>query len=254
MSGWAQREAERKEDEANEMDELITEVRELRAELAAAKERGDGLYLGLRQTLEALGGVAQPGVSEAFLILGVPGEAAAIKRVNTALAADNERLRKALELGECYMKVFRHELARNNATFEGSEDQAEVDGDLAKVQAALAATPAQSLAAHDAAAKRLRSQVCEYRDNHYLNSDQNADSRARHEVLMSSLLLAAQALEAWSWMAENGISPDCRIRSIQGCATAEWRILGRDQCGHLKYYYADTPLGAVLAAMEGEAK
>lgn len=31
------------------------------------------------------------------------------------------------------------------------------------------------------------------------------------------------------------------------------RILARDADGHLKYYYADTAMGAVLAAMEGES-
>lgn len=120
MSGWLQREAERKEDEANEMDELITENRKLSAER---------------------------------------------DQLRNALAAHVERLVGAVELAECYMKTLRHELARNNATFDGSEDQAEVDGDLAKVRSALAATPAQSLAAHDAALLREVTKRFAYRRN-----------------------------------------------------------------------------------------
>lgn len=57
-------------------------------------------------------------------------------------------------------------------------------------------------------------------------------------------LLAAQALEALAW-AENQKQP------IE-CVLGKWRILGRDQYGHLKYYHADTPLGALLAATKGE--
>lgn len=55
---------------------------------------------------------------------------------------------------------------------------------------------------------------------------------------------AAQALEALAWAAN-------QKQPIE-CVLGKWRILGRDQYGHLKYYYADTPLGALLAAMEGE--
>jgi len=58
------------------------------------------------------------------------------------------------------------------------------------------------------------------------------------------LLLAAQALEALAWAAN-------QKQPIE-CVLGKWRILGRDQYGHLKYYYADTPFGAILAAMEGE--
>lgn len=56
--------------------------------------------------------------------------------------------------------------------------------------------------------------------------------------------IAAQALEAWAWMAAQSMPIEIALK--------RWRILGRDQRGHLRYYYADTPLGAVLAAMEGE--
>ncbi len=63
---------------------------------------------------------------------------------------------------------------------------------------------------------------------------------------LDSFFLAAQALEAWAWMAAQSMPIEIALK--------RWRILGRDQRGHLKYYYADTPLGAVLAAMEGESK
>lgn len=56
--------------------------------------------------------------------------------------------------------------------------------------------------------------------------------------------LAAQTLEAWAWMAEQPMHLEKR--------GDKWQILGRGAAGALIYYYADTPLGAVLAAMEGE--
>lgn len=56
--------------------------------------------------------------------------------------------------------------------------------------------------------------------------------------------LAAQALEALAW-AENQKQP------IE-CVLGKWRILGRCPDGYLRMYHADTPLGAILAAMEGE--
>ena len=54
-------------------------------------------------------------------------------------------------------------------------------------------------------------------------------------------LLAAQALEAWAWQQERkaGVGP--------GWTDSGWRCEVDDQ-----EYDADTPLGAVLAAMEGE--
>lgn len=92
-----------------------------------------------------------------------------------------------------------------------------------------------------AAAERLRSQVSEYRDNYYLNDDQNADNRSRHESLMRVFVLAAQALEALAWIKESG----WRL---------EYDVEGRWCCTNDVFtrYYADTPLGALLAAMEGE--
>lgn len=56
-------------------------------------------------------------------------------------------------------------------------------------------------------------------------------------------LLAAQALEAWVWQQERkaGVGP--------GWTDSGWRCEVDDQ-----EYDADTPLGAVLAAMEGESK
>lgn len=90
MSGWAQREAERKEDEANEMDDLITEVRELRAELAAAKEAIEDI----ERTLE---------IAEIPKYGSIGDRIPWNERVELlsddrdALCADNARLRKALE-------------------------------------------------------------------------------------------------------------------------------------------------------------
>lgn len=157
---------------------VCAERDQLRAELAAAKERGDGLYLGLRQTLEALGGVAQPGVSEAFLILGVPGEAAAIKRLNNALAADNARLRKALQPFADRIKAYppwmwtamieREKEGIITGGFRvGGEAVTHMPAMLlVGAEEALASTPAQSLAAHDAAVKvAVLREVARHLDN-----------------------------------------------------------------------------------------
>lgn len=160
---------------------LQQQVDQLRAELAAAKERCDGLYLGLRQTLEALGGVAQPGVSEAFLILGVPGEAAALKRVNNTLAADNARLRKALQPFADRIKAYppwmwtamierEKEGIITGGFTVGNEAVTHMPAMLlVQAEEALAATPAQSLAAHDAAVKvavlREVAETCKFRLN-----------------------------------------------------------------------------------------
>lgn len=55
--------------------------------------------------------------------------------------------------------------------------------------------------------------------------------------------IAAQALEAWAWQQERkaGVGP--------GWTDSGWRCEVDDQ-----EYDADAPLGAVLAAMEGEGK
>lgn len=78
-----------------------------------------------------------------------------------------------------------------------------------------------------AAAKRLR-----------------GDDRSTWLNQVEDQILAAQALEAWAWVASQSMPVEIVLK--------RWRILGRDSSGYLKFYYADTPLGCVLAAMEGE--
>lgn len=56
-----------------------------------------------------------------------------------------------------------------------------------------------------------------------------------------SHVLAAQALEAWAWVEKT----DAILQPFG--LQSDWRI----EVNSLKYY-ADTPLGCVLAAMEGE--
>ena len=66
--------------------------------------------------------------------------------------------------------------------------------------------------------------------------------RAEHE--RASFLLAAQALEALAWQAESGASVRQMCSGGFSCAVTCDEIVNN--------YYADTPLGAILAAMEGE--
>jgi chromosome segregation ATPase len=69
------------------------------------------------------------------------------KAERDALAAQNERLRAAAELAECYAKALRRSLEKKNQeTFPGSEDQAEVDDDLATIAGALSLTPPAAVA------------------------------------------------------------------------------------------------------------
>lgn len=58
-------------------------------------------------------------------------------------------------------------------------------------------------------------------------------------------LLAAQALEALAWQAETGAS-------VRKGSDGRFFCCGNKDDATSSYYYADTPLGAILAAMEGE--
>ena len=122
-------------------------ISQLEAELAAAKNETDQVTALYDECHDKF-------VLAENEIARLNGEVQRFDHERDALAAHVERLREAAELAECYMKVLRHELAQNNANFEGSEDEAEINGDFAKVQSALATAPAQSLAAHDAALLR----------------------------------------------------------------------------------------------------
>jgi cell division protein FtsB len=143
MSGWAQREAERKEDEANEMDELITENRELTAErdqLAAHVER---LEKVLRQ-VEAECRADESEMVREFVESTVKPALAAtpaqsLEAVTAPLKAHVEQLEKGLRVAR--------ELTRE-------EPDIYVVGIRRVIDELIAATPAQSLAALKAAALR----------------------------------------------------------------------------------------------------
>lgn len=80
------------------------------------------------------------------VIVNILEAKAAAREREAGLLALVERLRGAAELAECYAKVLRYELeSRNPETFPGSEDQAEVDGDLAKIAEVLALSPPAAL-------------------------------------------------------------------------------------------------------------
>lgn len=100
-----------------------------------------------------------------------------------------------------------------------------------------------------AAAKRLRESAARQKTEMEIWNSPNAAStnyRARLQQGSNDHVLAAQALEAWAWQQETGAS----VRQTTGgefwCAV---KIEGQQLTNN---YYADTPLGAVLAAREGE--
>ena len=93
-----------------------------------------------------------------------------------------------------------------------------------------------------AAARELRTGASEAENEmKFLKWGLRFDDHKRHR---ENWLLAAQALEAWAWQQETGAS--VREMGTGGffCAVNGEEIVNN--------YYADTPLGAVLAAMEGE--
>lgn len=94
-----------------------TELATLRAELAAARERlataedrANWLYRQLCATLVNMGGIAQPGVSDEFLGLGVPAEAAALLKAKQRAEADSRRLDKLDAMGDIGMIAIDNDL------------------------------------------------------------------------------------------------------------------------------------------------
>lgn len=67
------------------------------ARAEAAEGRAAGLYRALCDTVRASGGVASDGISDTFLIIGVPAEMAARKKAQEAAESTVAGLRRALE-------------------------------------------------------------------------------------------------------------------------------------------------------------
>lgn len=75
----------------DDLRKLTTERDQLRAE--AAEGRADGLYRGLCDAVRASGGVANDGISDTFLIIGVPAEMAARKKAQEAAERERDEAR-----------------------------------------------------------------------------------------------------------------------------------------------------------------
>lgn len=71
------------------------------ARAEVAEGRAEGLYRGLCDAVRASGGVANEGISDTFLILGVPAEMAARKKAQEAAESTAAGLRRALEEVRC---------------------------------------------------------------------------------------------------------------------------------------------------------
>lgn len=111
------------------------------ARAESAEGRAAGLYRALCDAVRASGGVANDGISDTFLIIGVPAEMAARKKAQEAAERErDETLAHAADLrGALEEIVHTHETAK----------QMEVEAD-----AALLLTPAQSLGRLKAGALR----------------------------------------------------------------------------------------------------
>lgn len=73
------------------------ELLDATARAEAAEGRAAGLYRALCDTVRASGGVASDGISDTFLIIGVPAEMAARKKAQEAAESTVAGLRRALE-------------------------------------------------------------------------------------------------------------------------------------------------------------
>lgn len=94
-----------------------------------------------------------------------------------------------------------------------------------------------------AAAERLRKSAARQKAEMEIWNSPNAastDYRARLQQAASDQILAAQALEALAWQAE------------KEAKVIPWGHEWRCSDGEKIRAHADTPLGALLAAMEGE--
>lgn len=81
-------------------------LRALRAALDAAEKRAGYLYDGLRATVEAGGGIAQPGVSDEFLVTCTPMEMRAVRRSrDAALAARDAAWRAGRDAAAEWLKM-----------------------------------------------------------------------------------------------------------------------------------------------------
>jgi len=98
-----------------------------------------------------------------------------------------------------------------------------------------------------AAAEIMRVALKEARSGQVILAVKNdLDMATQMDSVCDSLLLAAQALEAMAWMKESRFVLDLDTTGSQVWWNCYLPFSGQ-------YYQADTPLGAILAAME-EAK
>jgi hypothetical protein len=72
------------------------QVQALTARAESAEGRADGLYRALCDTVKASGGIAREGLSDTFLILGVPAEMAARKKAQEAAERERDDARQLL--------------------------------------------------------------------------------------------------------------------------------------------------------------
>lgn len=138
----------------------VIKLREVIDAANAAEGRADGLHRALCETVKASGGISREGLSDVFLILGVPAEMAARKKAQESAEATASGLRRALEeIGqECdnpsEVKIFEPESGETHVICA-----IEADVLRGKLLTALAASPAD----HDRKlkAEALRSTAAE---------------------------------------------------------------------------------------------
>ena len=80
--------------------DLFNQLSAATARAEAAEGRADGLYRALCEAVKASGGIAREGLSDEFLILGVPAEMAARKKAQEVAESTVAGLRRALEAGK----------------------------------------------------------------------------------------------------------------------------------------------------------
>ena len=142
--------------------DLFNQLSTATARAEAAEGRADGLYRALCEAVKASGGIAREGLSDEFLILGVPAEMAARKKAQEVAESTVAGLRRALEAGKA---------DRWAATVGNTETNAFAPSPwVLMAEAALAASPAEherrikaeTLRATEKELESLRNHIQEY--------------------------------------------------------------------------------------------
>ena len=129
----------------DDLRKLTAEHDALRSRAEAAEGRADGLYRALCATVRASGGIADEGLSDAFLILGVPAEMAGRKRAQEAAEKQLDAAKRGWEEEQRHSRdlaVRVNELEAHCADLRGALEEAKQHAHTAAYGASIHASDA----------------------------------------------------------------------------------------------------------------